>query len=161
MISAVDLMKGIAILADMKVYEVQGATGNINTNFEGKAAAAFQALKDGCDFVYVHVEAADECGHRGEKENKIKAIEYLSRRLIKPLTESLKAEKIDYSVLIMPDHATPLEKRTHVSDPVPYVLYRSYDEKKNGIVSYNEDACAATGIVEEQGYKLIEKLFEK
>ena len=160
MISAVDLLNGIAIAAGMKTYKVEGATGNLDTNFEGKAAAAFQALKDGNDFVYVHVEAADECGHRGEKENKIKAIEWLDSRLVKPLVEKLKAAGYEYSMLVMPDHATPLEKKTHVPDPVPYVLYRSFDEKK-GVSCYNEDTCAATGVIEEQGFKLIERLFDK
>ena len=161
MISAVDLLKGIAILAGMKVCEVKGATGNIHTDFEGKAAAALKTLKEGSDFVYVHVEAADECGHRGEKENKVKAIEYLSRRLIAPLVKGLKEEGFDYSMLIMPDHATPLKLKTHTADPVPYILYRSYDEREPSAASYNEDSCAASGIIEEKGHTLIQKLLSK
>ena len=141
MISAVDLLKGIARLNGMKVYEVEGATGYIDTNFEGKQQAAVQALRDGADLVYVHVEAPDECGHRGEPQNKVRSIEEIDRRLLAPLLEELK-EMGDYSILILPDHPTPLVTRTHSSEPVPYLLYRS-DEAKNGVDCFTEETATA------------------
>ena len=161
MISAVDLLKGIAISAGMKVCDVPGATGNINTDYEGKAAAAIDVLKGGCDFVYIHVEATDECGHHGDMEGKIKGIEYLDSRIVKPVCDALRAKGYDFSVLIMPDHATPVKLKTHISDPVPYLLYRSYDEKSGGAGAYNEDNCTASGNFEDEGYKLILKLFSE
>ena len=142
MISAVDLLKGIARLNGMQVYEVEGATGYIDTNFEGKQQAAVQALRDGADLVYVHVEAPDECGHRGEPENKVRAIEEIDRRLLTPLLEELKTMG-DFSVMILPDHPTPLDIRTHSSDPVPYLLYRS-DEANRGVDCFTEETAAAS-----------------
>ncbi len=140
MISAVDLLKGIARLNGMKVYEVEGATGYIDTNFEGKQQAAVQALREGADLVYVHVEAPDECGHRGEPENKVRAIEEIDRRLLAPLLEELR-QMGDFSVLILPDHPTPLATRTHSADPVPYLLYRS-DKTKPGVDCFTEQTAA-------------------
>ena len=124
-ISAVDLIKGIGKCAGMKVIDVEGATGNINTNFEGKAKAAVEALKNGSDLVYVHVEAPDECGHRAEIANKIKSIEYIDSKVIAYIEDSLKEMGEDYRFLIMPDHPTPIGLRTHTLDPVPYVMYSS------------------------------------
>lgn len=155
MVSAVDLLKGIARLADMQVCEVPGATGYIDTDFEGKAAAAVKALKSGCDLVYIHVEAPDECGHRGEAENKKRSIEMIDRRLLKPLLEQLDG---DYSLMILPDHPTPLAIRTHSAAPVPYLLYRSNAEKMSGAVRFTEKEAAATGIAIADGTSLMRKL---
>lgn len=124
MISAVDLLKGIGRLAGMEVCDVAGATGYIDTNYEGKRLAALTALRNGADFAYIHVEAPDECGHRGEAANKVGAIEDIDRRILAPLLEELPALGA-FSLLVAPDHPTPLAIRTHASDPVPYLLYRS------------------------------------
>jgi len=158
-ISAVDLIKGIGLCAGLRVYEVPGATGNILTNFEGKADAALNALlNDGLDFVYVHVEAPDECGHRGEHDNKVKSIEYLDKRLVKRLYDGLVNAGEDFNMLILPDHATPLSLKSHTSDSVPFLLYKSASPVAGGM-SYNEDTCAATGVFVEKGHALIELLF--
>lgn len=159
MISAVDLLKGIAVGAGMKNIEVGGATGGLETNYEGKAKAAADALlKDGYDFVYIHLEAPDEMGHQGSAERKIKAIENMDRRIIKPLTEAMDASGEDYRILIMPDHPTPVSIRTHSSDPVPFMLYDSRKDLEKAW-HYNEREASASGnIVIEEGYKLIERL---
>lgn len=124
MISAVDLLKGIAICAGMKSVDVEGATGYIDTNFDGKCKAAIDEFKNGADFVYIHVEAPDECGHRGEIENKVKAIELIDEHILKPVTDFLRTFD-DFAVLVCPDHPTPLSIRTHTSNPVPYLIYDS------------------------------------
>ena len=161
MVSAVDLLKGIAVGAGMKVYQVPGATGSIDTNFEGKAQAAIDALtKDGCDFVYVHVEAPDEMGHQGSYERKVKAIENLDKRIIKRVVEKMEAAGEDFRMLVLPDHPTPVAIRTHVSDPVPYMLYDSTD-KKNNTWSYNEKDGEASGNYIAEGHTIINRLFEK
>ncbi|MDE6233892.1 MAG: cofactor-independent phosphoglycerate mutase, partial [Lachnospiraceae bacterium] len=126
MISAVDLLKGIAVGAQMKNIDVEGANGMLETNYEGKAQAAVDALlKDGYDFVYIHLEAPDEMGHQGSVERKIKAIENLDTRIIKNVYEQLKSSGEDFRILVLPDHPTPISVRTHTSDPVPYMLYDS------------------------------------
>lgn len=157
MVSAVDLLKGIAKLADMQVCQVPGATGYLDTDFEGKMQAAVQALKNGCDLVYIHVEAPDECGHRGEIRNKVKAIEEIDRRILSPLLETLQATD-DVSLLILPDHPTPLSIKTHTSDPVPYLLYRSNAVCSNPAVSFTEAIAAAAGIVVEHGHDMMNRL---
>lgn len=160
MISAVDLLKGIAVGAGMQVLHVEGATGGLTTNYEGKAAAAVKALlKDGNDFAYIHVEAPDEMGHQGSVENKVKAIEYLDGRVIRPLYEALSASGEDFRILIMPDHPTPIRLRTHTGDPVPYLLYDSTKSTGTGVL-YNEAAAKTTGVYVERGYTLIDKLLE-
>lgn len=160
MISAVDLLKGIAVGAGMQVLHVEGATGGLTTNYEGKAAAAVKALlKDGNDFAYIHVEAPDEMGHQGSVENKVKAIEYLDGRVIRPLHEALSASGEDFRILIMPDHPTPIRLRTHTGDPVPYLLYDSTKSTGTGVL-YNEAAAKTTGVYVEHGYTLIDKLLE-
>lgn len=153
MISAVDLLKGIGRLAGMQVCDVPGATGYIDTNFEGKCQAAVQALKNGCDFAYIHVEAPDECGHRGEYENKVKAIEEIDRRILGPLLEELRTMG-DFTLLIAPDHPTPLCVRTHTADPIPYLLYRS-NRTVTGVPCYTEEAAATTGITIEPAHRLM------
>ncbi|NLK21878.1 MAG: cofactor-independent phosphoglycerate mutase [Epulopiscium sp.] len=137
-ISAVDLIKGIGLCAGLKSIDVEGATGNIHTNFEGKAMAAINELKNGQDFVYVHVEAPDECGHRNELENKIKSIELLDKKVIKVIKEQLDLLEEDYKLMILPDHPTPIRLRTHTSEPVPYLIYHKKKEKLNPKQVYDE-----------------------
>lgn len=151
-ISAVDLVKGIGICANMKSIDVEGATGNIHTNFEGKAKAALDCLKEN-DFVYVHVEAPDECGHRFETENKVRAIELIDEKVIKPIFDTLTAENQEFSIMVLPDHPTPLSLGTHVHDPVPYAIYRSGDNNSNP--SYSE-ANGKEGKFIEKGYTLMD-----
>lgn len=151
-ISAVDLIKGIGILSGMEVIEVDGATGNIDTNFDGKAKAAIDALERGKNYVYIHMEAPDEAGHHGDIETKIKAVELIDEKVVKPVWEYLQNLGEPFNILIMPDHPTPIALKTHVKDPVPFTLYRSYDEKKCGF-TYNEDN-AKTGKYFENGYEL-------
>ena len=160
MISAVDLLKGIATGAGMQVLHVEGATGGLTTNYEGKAAAAVQALlRDGNDFAYIHVEAPDEMGHQGSVENKVKSIEYLDARVLRPLYEALAASGEDFRILVMPDHPTPIRLRTHTGDPVPYLLFDSTASSGSGVL-YNEAAAAATGNFVDKGYTLIDKLLQ-
>lgn len=161
MISAVDLLKGIAVGAQMKVIEVEGANGGLNTNYEGKAAAAVDALLNGgCDFAYIHLEAPDEMGHQGSVEHKVKAIENLDKRIIKNVTEALEAKGVDFRMLVLPDHPTPIAIRTHTGDPVPYMLYDSTDKKDN-TWNYNEKEAEASGNYIAEGHTIIERLFEK
>ena len=138
MISAVDLLKGIAICAGMKSVDVEGATGYIDTNFDGKCKAAIDEFKNGADFVYIHVEAPDECGHRGEIENKVKAIELIDEHILKPVTDFLRTFD-DFAVLVCPDHPTPLSIRTHTSNPVPYLIYDSKNEVDSGVSKFCEE----------------------
>ena len=161
MVSAVDLLKGIAVGAGMQVCHVEGATGSIDTNFEGKAQAAIDALlKDGCDFVYVHVEAPDEMGHQGLVEEKGKSIEYLDSRLIAPVKKAMEEAGEEFRMLVLPDHPTPIRIRTHCGDPVPYVLYDSTMERKTA-ARYSEAEAKATEIFEPNGYRLMEKFLGK
>ncbi len=159
MISAVDLLKGIGKFTGMDVIEVEGATGYIDTNFEGKANAAVETLKNGNDFVYIHVEAPDECGHRNEVENKVLSLEYIDERVLKIVLEGLE-EMGDYRILIVPDHATPLELKTHTNDPVPYLIYDSRIDSKKGEL-FSEKTAENTGVLVSEGYKLMEKFLEK
>ncbi len=160
MISAVDLLKGIGKLTDMEVVEVDGATGNYDTNFSGKAQACLDALKSGLDFVYIHMEAPDECGHHGDAEHKIFSIEQIDKLVVGPIYQTLKASGEPFRLLILPDHPTPISTRTHCSNPVPYVLYKS-DERVNGTDGYDEQKASSTGVFEPVGHNLILKLFSK
>ena len=162
MISAVDLLKGIAVGAGMKNIVVEGANGGLHTNYEGKAAAAADALlKEGNDFVYIHLEAPDEMGHQGSVERKVQAIENMDSRLIKPLVAQLDASGEDYRLLVMPDHPTPICIRTHSSYPVPFMIYDSRKDL-NKSWKYNEKEAAQSGnIVIEEGYKLIDRLLSE
>lgn len=161
MISAVDLLKGIAVGASMDVAKVEGANGGLHTNYEGKMQAAVDALtKENCDFVYVHVEAPDEMGHQGSVEKKVLSIEYLDKRVIGPLERALKERKTDFRMLVLPDHPTPISVRTHTDKEVPYLLYDSTAEEAHDW-NYNEREGAASGHYIAQGHKLIDKLFEK
>ena len=160
MISAVDLLKGIAVGTGMKVIEVPGADGSLHTNYEGKADAAVKAvLEDGCDFAYIHVEAPDEMGHQGSIENKIKSIEYLDSRVVARVKEQMDASGEDYRLLIAPDHPTPIRCRTHTSDPVPYIIYDSTLQRK-GLAHYSEKEAAATGNFVSEGYRLLDKFLK-
>ena len=159
MISAVDLLKGIAVGANMKVVQVEGADGTLHTNYEGKAMAAIRELIDNDnDFVYIHVEAPDEMGHQGNIDNKVKAIEYLDERVIRIVREELDSKKVDYRLLVMPDHPTPIHLRTHTSSPVPYLLYDSTNEITNELY-YNEKDAKLSNNVTQNGYEMIIKLF--
>lgn len=159
MISAVDLLKGIAVGASMKVVEVEGANGGLNTNYEGKAQAAIDVLtKEGYDFAYIHVEAPDEMGHQGSVECKVKAIEYLDSRIIKPVKEGLEAADEDFRMLVLPDHPTPICMRTHSSDSVPYLLYDSTDLQQHDW-KYNEAEGESSGNYVACGHEIIDYLF--
>ncbi len=161
MISAVDLLKGIAVGAGMDNIEVGGANGGLHTNYEGKAAAAVKALtQDGYDFAYIHIEAPDEMGHQGSAEKKVQAIEYIDSRVIKPLKEGLDGAGEPYRMLVLPDHPTPVRVRTHTGSDVPYLLYDSSRPIPGGTL-YNEDAASKTGIRVEKGHMLIRRLFEE
>lgn len=161
MISAVDLLKGIAVGAKMKVIEVEGANGTLETNYEGKAQAAVDVLtKDGYDFVYVHVEAPDEMGHQGSVERKVKAIQYLDERVIKNIYEGLKTAGEDFRMLVLPDHPTPICIRTHSSEPVPYLLYDSTNEIAS-TYDYNEKCAEESGTYIAEGHLIINHLFEQ
>ena len=155
-ISAVDLIKGIGVLSNMQVIDVEGATGYIDTNFNGKAAAAIQAFKDGSDLVYVHVEAPDECGHRGETENKVRAIELIDEKILGPVKAALE-EMGDYRIMVLPDHPTPLAIKTHSADPVPFMIYDSTAEVK-GTPVFTEKAAAETGLFLPQACRLMDLL---
>lgn len=160
MISAVDLLKGIGKLTGMKVIEVEGATGNYDTNFNGKAEAALKALKEGCDFVYIHMEAPDECGHHGDLSHKIYSIEQIDG-VVKTVAEGLKTMNEEFSILIAPDHPTPIAIMTHCSDPVPFVIYRSTDEKKSGVQGYTEKEAIKTGLSLDNGEQLMKTFLSK
>lgn len=157
-ISAVDLIKGIGYCAELEVIDVPGATGTVHTNFDGKAQAAIDALKNGADFVYIHLEGADEAGHRREIENKVKSIELIDSKIVAPVLDYLKESGEDYHMLVMPDHPTPLAIKTHTSDPIPYILFCSEAplEKKERI--YSEATARETGIYQPLGHLLIQKL---
>jgi 2,3-bisphosphoglycerate-independent phosphoglycerate mutase len=154
------LIKGIGLAANMKVIDVKGATGYIDTNYQGKADAATKALKDGYDYVYIHVEAPDECGHRGEIENKIKAIEDIDKYIVGSIFKDLKDSGEDFTMMVMPDHPTPISLKTHTRDMVPFLIYRNNDIKNNGL-SYNENTALKSGIKIDFGYQLMLRFLGK
>lgn len=159
MISAVDLLKGIAVGTNMKNISVEGTNGGLHTNYEGKAKAALQVLlKDGYDFAYIHVEAPDEMGHQGSTEKKIQAIEYLDQRVIRMVKEGMDDSGEDYRMLILPDHPTPICVKTHTADPVPYLLYDSRKNEKHGW-KYNEAEAEKSGNRVTEGHELMKYLF--
>ena len=161
MISAVDLLKGIAVGAGMDNANVEGANGGLHTNYEGKAAAAVKALtEDGYDFAYVHLEAPDEMGHQGSVERKVQAIEYLDERIIGPIGSALEKAGTDYRMLVLPDHPTPIRVRTHTADSVPYMLYDSTQPQAH-TWDYNEKEAAESGTFVAHGYEMIDKLFSR
>lgn len=160
MISAVDLLKGIAICAGMNSVDVYGATGYLDTNFDGKCKAAIEEFKNGADLVYIHVEAPDECGHRGEIENKVKAIEMIDEHILGPVVEFLKGYD-DFAVLVCPDHPTPLSIRTHTSTPVPYLIYDSKNEINSGVKVFCEKEARETGNYIEKGFTMMNYFLTK
>ncbi len=161
MVSAVDLLKGIAVGAGMGVANVEGANGGLHTNYAGKVDAALKALtEEDYDFAYIHVEAPDEMGHQGSVERKVQAIEYLDTKVIKPMVDALNEKGVDFRMLILPDHPTPICVRTHTSDSVPYMLYDStnlLDKSWN----YNEEEAKESGNFVAEGHELIDYLFSK
>lgn len=158
-VSAVDLLKGIGKCAKMETPQVEGATGYIDTNFEGKAEAAVNALKNGCDFAYIHLEAPDECGHRNEPENKVKAIEMIDSRVLPIVLQGLEEIGEDYKVMILPDHPTPIVTQTHASDPVPYLIYHKNAEQQ-GVDTINEETAKATGVFIDHGPDIMKHFLE-
>lgn len=160
MISAVDLLKGIAICAGMNSVDVEGATGYLDTNFDGKCKAAIEEFKKGADLVYIHVEAPDECGHRGEIENKVKAIEMIDEHILAPVVEFLRGYD-DFAVLVCPDHPTPLSIRTHTSTPVPYLIYDSKNEIDSGVKVFCEKEARETGDYIEKGFTMMNYFLTK
>lgn len=158
-VSAVDLLKGIGKFSGMRVVEVEGATGYIDTNFDGKAAAAIAEFRNGQDFVYIHVEAPDECGHRAEVQNKAKAISIIDHKILGPVVAEL--EKMgDFKVLVMPDHATPLSLKTHTNDPIPFLIYDSRNPK-NGPDTFSEATAKATGLYVDEGFRMMKDFAAK
>ncbi len=153
-ISAVDLLKGIGICAGMNTPEVEGATGYIDTNFSGKAECAVEEWANGQDFVYLHFEAPDECGHRNEVENKVRSIEIIDEQVLTVLLEALNKYD-DYKIMILPDHPTPIKTNTHARDAVPFMIYHK-NKEIDGVESVNENTAKATGNYFESGTKLME-----
>ncbi len=153
-ISAVDLIKGIGKCAAMNVIEVEGATGNIHTNYKGKADAAIDAFKNGSELVYIHIEAPDECGHRGEAENKVKSIELIDKLVLKPVSEYLSSCGDDYKIMVLPDHPTPVEIRTHSSEPVPFFIY-SNKNNVDGVQKFDEASCETKNFYIDDGSNLM------
>ena len=161
-ISAIDLIRGIAMYAGLGTIIVPGATGSLDTNYEGKAQAALDLFDGGNDFVYVHVEGPDESSHAGSLEDKIACIENIDSRIVKPIVEGLRERGEAFRVLIAPDHRTPLAIRTHSSDPVPFVIYDSRNElPEDERKQFNERAAIATGVYVDEAFKLTDMLFEK
>ncbi len=159
-ISAVDLIKGIGLCAEMKSIDVEGATGNVHTNYDGKAAAAIDAFKNGADLVYVHVEGPDECGHRAELDNKVLSVELIDKKILAPVYEYLLGCGEDFKIMVLPDHPTPIRLRTHTITPVPFFIYSSNNEVV-GVDTFNEDTCESAANYIPDGYKLMELLIEK
>jgi 2,3-bisphosphoglycerate-independent phosphoglycerate mutase len=159
MISAVDLLKGIGKFSNMTVVDVDGATGYIDTNFSGKAQAAIDEFKRGQDFVYIHVEAPDECGHRNEMENKVKSIALIDELILGPVVEALR-EIDDFKVLVTPDHPTPISLRTHTNDAVPYLIYNSTKPKSGVKEGFCEKTAKSTGTYIEQGFTMMKRFIE-
>ncbi len=154
-ISAVDLIKGIGICAGLESIDVEGATGNVHTNFEGKAKACVDSIVSGADYCFVHMEAPDECGHRYEIENKVKSIELIDEKVVGYIAKEMKERNIDYRMLILPDHPTPLALRTHTRDAVPFMIYDSTEEAAFVADSFTEENAAKSGVNVEKGYELM------
>jgi 2,3-bisphosphoglycerate-independent phosphoglycerate mutase len=161
MVSAVDLLKGIAVGANMRNLDVEGANGGLDTNYRGKAMAAVDALLEkGDDFAYIHVEAPDEMGHQGNVDHKIQAIEHLDEEVVKVVKEELEKAGEDFRILIGPDHPTPIAIRTHSKEPIPFLIYDS-TKQVQGQDEYSEEAARKTGLVMEYGYQLMDRLLQK
>ena len=159
-ISAVDLIKGIGLCAEMKSIDVEGATGNVHTNYDGKAQAAIDAFKEGIELVYVHVEGPDECGHRAETENKVKSIELIDSKILFPIYEYLKNCGEAFKIMVLPDHPTPIRIRTHSIDPVPFMIYSS-EKESSGVSTFDEFTAKTTNLYVPNGYTLMGELVER
>ncbi len=160
-VSAVDLIKGIAICAGLDSVDVEGATGTIHTNFDGKTAAAIEEYKNGKDFVYIHLEGPDECSHQGDMEGKIKCLELIDQKVLAPVVDYLRQTGEGFRILIVPDHRTPLAIRTHSADPVPYVIYDSTKERQENKEQQFNEKSGAKGQYFDSGYELADFFFEK
>lgn len=161
MISAVDLLKGIGILAGLKPVEVRGATGTILTNFKGKADATINELQSGKDFVYLHMEATDECSHHGNIEDKVRSIEIIDREVIGPIKKAMDKQGIHYRMMILPDHYTPISVRTHTSEPVPFMIYDSGIRTGGGQKTFDEFSAKESSLYFDKGYELADHFFKK
>jgi len=163
-ISAVDLIRGIGICAGLETVKVEGITGTINTNLDGKAKMAVNEVLSGKDFVYVHIEAPDECSHQGNIEDKIRAIEMIDEKIVGHIEAAMNKSGEDYKLMILPDHPTPISLRTHTAEPVPFLIFDSRKKKSSGIKSgkgFNERTAASTGIMIEKGHTLIDRFFQE
>jgi 2,3-bisphosphoglycerate-independent phosphoglycerate mutase len=158
-ISAVDLIKGIALCAGLESIDVPGSTGTLHTNFQGKAQAAIDAYERGLDFVYLHLEAPDECSHQGDLEGKITSLERIDKEVLKPILAYFRQSGEDFSILELPDHRTPIALRTHTAEPVPFVLYRSNDEKPANPENKFTEEAGANGIYFDSGFALADTFF--
>ena len=143
----------------MRVPDVPGATGYIDTNFEGKAQAAIDEIENGQDFVYIHIEAPDECGHRAELQNKIRAIELIDQKILGPILNAFQGKE-PFQIMVLPDHATPIAEKTHTAGPVPYLLYSSVRQQSNALVCFDEKNAAETGRFKEPGHLLLEQFLQ-
>ena len=157
-ISAVDIIHGLGVYAGLQRIDVPGITGFLDTNYRGKGEYGVKSL-DNNDFVFIHVEATDEAGHMGDVEKKIQALEDFDEKVVGTVLKGM-AHRKDWRVLLMPDHPTAIALKTHVSDPVPFVLYSPQEPRNNGSVGYNEKDAATTGVVAKQAFKLMEALME-
>ncbi len=160
-ISAVDLIKGIGLCAEMESIDVEGATGNVHTNYDGKANAAIDAFKRGVELVYVHVEGPDECGHRAETENKVRSVELIDKKILLPVYNYLVKCGEPFKIMVLPDHPTPICIRTHSMDPVPFFIYSSENEQNSGISTFNEKTAIETDFYIPKGYTLMDRFIEK
>jgi len=158
-VSAVDLIKGIGVCAGCDVIDVEGATGNFNTNYSGKAQAAIDAFEKN-DLVYIHVEAPDECGHRGEPDVKVASIEKIDAEILTPVWEYLKGCGEDYKIMVLPDHPTPIETRTHAMEPVPFFIYDSREDR-SGVDVFTEKTCSGCDTYISDGSTLMDLVIEK
>lgn len=157
-ISAVDIIHGLGVYAGLQRIDVPGVTGFLDTNYRGKGEYGVKSLENN-DFVFIHVEATDEAGHMGDVEKKIQALEDFDEKVVGTVLKGM-AHRRDWRVLLMPDHRTAIALKTHVSDPVPFVLYSPQEPRNNGTVGYNERDAAKTGVVAKQAFKLMEALIE-
>ncbi len=160
-VSAVDLIKGIGLCAGLKAIEVEGATGTIHTNYEGKVAATIQSFEEGSDFVFLHLEGPDECSHQGDLAGKMKSLELIDEKIVGPMMEYLNHSGENYRFLVVPDHQTPIRIRTHLGEPVPFVLYESADPKEEDTTRVFGETSGSGGLQFQNGYELTDYFFRK
>jgi 2,3-bisphosphoglycerate-independent phosphoglycerate mutase len=157
-ISAVDLIRGIGVYAGLEIIKVKGATGYIDTNYEGKTEAALDALER-VDYVYLHVEAPDEAGHSGKLKDKVKAIELFDEKIVGPIVAGIRKFG-DYRIACLPDHPTPVKMMTHTAAAVPFVVYSGEEKENEGIAGYDEDSAKGTGLYIDEGFRLMEMMMK-